>query len=100
MSSTVVYPDILPGQIERDNSRRSESGAWIVILYNCDCHTFDEVILQLQKSIGCDLEKAEALAVEAHISGRVIAFSGDFDECERVAASLRSIKLQVETDKL
>ena len=84
-------------------TRREENvdldGPWVVILYNCDCHTFDEVILQLQKAIGCTLEKAFEIADEAHTRGRAIAHTGEAEECERVAKILRSIRLQVETDR-
>ena len=72
---------------------------WIVILYNCDCHTVDEVILQVQKATGCTLDKAVWITHEAHMTGRAGAYSGTLDECERVAGILRAIQLQVETDK-
>jgi ATP-dependent Clp protease adapter protein ClpS len=72
---------------------------FVVILYNCDCHTFDEVILQMQKATGCSVEKASQVAHEVHNSGRAIAFSGSLEKCEKVAAVLRQIKLQVETDR-
>ncbi|HEY3283273.1 MAG TPA: ATP-dependent Clp protease adaptor ClpS [Armatimonadota bacterium] len=72
---------------------------WVVVLYNCDCHTFDDVILQLQKATGCSLQEAELIAEEAHMLGRAIAFSGEADDCERVATVLRSIGLQVETGR-
>ena len=26
---------------------------WMTVLHNCDCHTFDEVVKQLMKAIGC-----------------------------------------------
>jgi len=26
---------------------------WMTILHNCDCHTFEEVVKQLQKAIAC-----------------------------------------------
>ena len=91
----------LPELDEREAIRHDEdtTGPYVVILYNCDCHSFGEVITQLQKAAGHSLEKAEMIAMEAHTSGRAIAFSGDQEECERVAAVLRSIRLQVETDR-
>jgi ATP-dependent Clp protease adapter protein ClpS len=75
------------------------AGPWVVILYNCDCHSFDEVILQLQKATGCSLEKAVDISIEAHTRGRAISYTGTADECEQVATILRSIRLQVETDR-
>ena len=69
-----------------------------VILYNCDCHNFDEVILQVQKATGCDLTRAEMIAMEAHFKGRAICYRGNRDQCHRVARILRQIGLQCEVD--
>lgn len=85
--------------LERNAESAETSGPWVVILYNCDCHSFDEVILQLQKATGCALEKAVDIAVEAHTRGRAIAYTGSGEDCEKAAAVLRSIRLQVETDR-
>ena len=74
-------------------------GPYVVILYNCDCHTFEQVEAQLQKATGCPQEKAEAFAMEVHTTGRSVVFSGSDEECEKVANVLRQIRLQVETDK-
>lgn len=82
--------DQLEGQVD---------SPWVVILYNCDCHSYEEVIFQVQKATGCSLEKAVWITQEAHTTGRSIAYSGTLDECERVLGILRSIKLQVEMDK-
>lgn len=71
---------------------------WKVILYNDDIHTFDEVILQLQKALKCSTQRAEQIALEAHTRGKAIAFSGEFDECFRVAGVLREIQLIVEIE--
>lgn len=84
--------------IEQDAPPIDIGGPWVVILYNCDCHTFDEVIAQLQKATGCSQAKAEQIAEEAHHRGRAIAHAGSEEECERVASILRAIRLQVETD--
>jgi ATP-dependent Clp protease adaptor protein ClpS len=91
----------IPGPSDWEMVDRSEAvdHPYIVILYNCNCHTFDDVILQMQKATGCSLEKAEHVAKEVHELGRAIAFAGPQEECERVARILREIKLQVETDR-
>ena len=83
---------------EVDGSLETQ-GPWVVILYNDDYHTFDEVILQLQKATGCDLNTAVAITFEADATGRAIAYTGTQEECERVAGVLRQIRLQVETDR-
>jgi ATP-dependent Clp protease adaptor protein ClpS len=101
-----LMPAVIPGERTRtvpdEREQRTPPGAngpYIVILYNCDCHSFEDVIEQLQKAVGCTVEKAEAFAEEVHTKGRSIVFSGSDTECEKAANILREIKLQVETDK-
>ena len=99
-----LMPVVLPGErtVEAPREQRTPPGTggpYVVILYNCDCHTFEEVEQQLQKATGCTLEKAEAFAREVDTTGRSVVFSGDDEECEKVANILRQIRLQVETDK-
>ena len=101
-----LMPAVIPGTrtVEAPDEREQRTppgsgGPYIVILYNCDCHTFDQVEKQLQKATGCTQERAEAHAMEVHTTGRSVVFSGDDAECEKVANILRQIKLQVETDK-
>ncbi|MDZ7269817.1 MAG: ATP-dependent Clp protease adaptor ClpS [candidate division KSB1 bacterium] len=71
---------------------------WKVILYNDDVHTFDEVILQLQKALACSQQHAEKIAYEAHTRGKAIAYDGEFAECFRIAGVLREIQLLVEIE--
>jgi ATP-dependent Clp protease adapter protein ClpS len=74
------------------------AGPWVVVLFNDDWHSFDEVITQLQKATGCSLERAEQIAEEAHHQGRARAYEGTAQECKRVAAVLREIRLEVEAE--
>ena len=97
-------PVVIPEERTLDLPREQrtppgQDGPYVVILYNCDCHTFEQVEKQLQKATGCSLEKAEAFAMEVHTTGRSVVFSGSDEECEKVANILRQIRLQVETDK-
>lgn len=70
-----------------------------VILFNDDYHTFDEVIAQLIKAIGCSYDKAEALTWEVHLKGKAVVFTGELSECLRVSSVLEEIALntQIET---
>lgn len=70
-----------------------------VILFNDDYHTFDEVIEQLIKAIGCSYDKAEALTWEVHLKGKAVVFVGEISECLRVSSVLEEIALntQIET---
>ena len=99
-------PAVMPGErtiaAPDEREQRTPPGAngpYVVILYNCDCHTFEDVIVQLQKATGCSEEKAEAFAQEVHTTGRSVVYSGSDAACEKAANILREIKLQVETDK-
>lgn len=94
-----VKPDIriAPGILE-DLEERLDS-PWVTILYNDDWHPIDQVVFQVQKATGCDLARAEWITYEAHMLGRSVAYTGALEECEKVAAVLRAIDLQVETDK-
>lgn len=88
-----ISPGIL-GQLDE-----SLAGPWVVILYNDDYHSFDEVILQVQKATGCSVEKAAWITMEAHCLGRAIAYTGSREECDRVSTVLKEIRLQVELDR-
>lgn len=69
---------------------------WQVILFNDDVHSFDEVILQVQKAVNCPLLEATRITLAAHQNGKAVAYKGPFKACCRVAAILREIQLIVE----
>ena len=87
----------LPQYAEYDTD--DTDGPYVVILYNDDYHSMDEVCSQLQKATGYNFEMCETITLEAHFRGRAIAFTGTQCDCERAANILRQIRLQVETDK-
>ncbi len=64
-----------------------------VILFNDDWHTFDEVIGQLIKALGCGTDKASAIALEAHTKGRALVFEGTLKDCLRINSVLEEIGL-------
>lgn len=88
---------ILPDADETDST--AEHGPYVVILYNDDYHSMDEVVIQIQKATGYDIQRCFRIMAEAHTQGRSIAYSGESEQCERVASILRQIRLQVETDR-
>lgn len=98
----VIYnPDIEERTLPRwdEETVLDTEGPYVVILYNDDWHPMDEVVFQLQKATGYDDQHCESIMLEAHTRGRAIAYTGSQDDCERAAAILRQIRLQVETDK-
>ncbi len=80
-----------PAEVE-DTATKAETPAR-VILFNDDWHTFDEVIAQLIKALGCGSDKAEAIAFEAHSKGKALVFEGSMPECLRVNGVLEEISL-------
>ena len=72
---------------------------WNVILYNDDFHSFDEVILQVQKATGVSLERATEVTLEAHLKGRAVCFTGPLERCEHVVAILQQIELTAEIER-
>jgi ATP-dependent Clp protease adaptor protein ClpS len=68
---------------------------WITILHNCDCHTFEDVVKQLIKAIGCAEDRAWELAWGVHNTGKAVVKVGPETECVRVGNILAAIGLVV-----
>jgi ATP-dependent Clp protease adaptor protein ClpS len=69
-----------------------------VILYNDNVHTFDQVIVQLIKAVGCSREQAENYAMEVHTKGKAAVFGGELVECMKVVSVLEEIALHTEIE--
>ncbi|HAH06403.1 MAG TPA: Clp protease ClpS [Elusimicrobia bacterium] len=72
---------------------------WRVILFNCDCHTFDEVERQLMKAIHCSLARARKYSWEVHSRGSAVVYRGHLERCEAVASVLSDIRLIVKVSQ-
>ena len=83
------HPD--PGSRERTDL----GNPWLVMLFNDEVHTFDEVILQIQKACGHPLQRAVELTHQVHRNGRAMVYAGPQMECERAAGILAQIQLTV-----
>ncbi|MBI2384886.1 MAG: ATP-dependent Clp protease adaptor ClpS [Elusimicrobia bacterium] len=77
-----------PADAERDHG-------WNVVLFNCDCHTFDQVEGILLKAVRCSLSQARAFSWEVHSKGSAVVYQGALERCEAVADVIASIGLQV-----
>ena len=67
-----------------------------VILFNDTIHTFDEVIEQVCKAIGCSEKKATSVAWEVHVHGQALVFEGEIFECLQVSSVLEEIALHTQ----
>ena len=68
---------------------------WLTILHNCECHTFEQVVLQLMKAIGCSEQRGWEIAWEVHNTGRAVVKVGPEPQCVKVGNVLASIGLIV-----
>ena len=69
---------------------------WTLILYDDDVHTFDEVIHQLIKALGCSMKRAEEITYVVHNEGKAVVYQGSFEECLKINAVLQEIQLITE----
>ena len=68
---------------------------WSAILFNCNCHSFDDVARQLMKAIHVSYERGMEIANVVHRSGKAVVYSGPRERCEAVAMVLEDIGLVV-----
>jgi len=79
---------------KRDTTDGTTRGSpWNTILFNCNCHSFDEVARQLMKAIRVSLERGMEIANTVHTSGKAVVYTGHRERCEAVAMVLEEIGL-------
>ena len=69
-----------------------------VILFNDEVHTFDEVIGQLIKALGCSRPRAEKLTMQVHNTGKAVVYEGEMTRCVQVSAVLEEIALTTQIE--
>jgi ATP-dependent Clp protease adapter protein ClpS len=83
-----------------ETDRETDLGnPWQVVLFNDEVHSFDEVILQIQKATGYPLPRAAELTLRVHQNGKASIFFGTREACEKVDAVLGAIKLLTRVEK-
>jgi ATP-dependent Clp protease adapter protein ClpS len=86
---TTPLPDV------EDVTESEVAPPWMTILHNCDCHTFEQVVKQLQKAIQCSEAEGWEIAWQVHNTGKAVVKVGPEAECVRVGNILSSIGLVV-----
>ena len=79
-----------------DSSTIPQHESWIVVVFNNETNTWDEVVMILMIATHCTLEEAEIETWEIDRLGKSVVHCADQDECEAVAAVIRQIGIQVE----
>ena len=86
-----------PGILEREQIGDSRGhGGWVVVVYDNDVNTIDEVLYILMLATGCSQEEAEIETWEVHHLGKSVVHCADQEECEGVAAVIATIGIRVE----
>ena len=90
-----VTPDSAPSTDVEDDVESAVAPPWMTILHNCECHTFEQVVRQLQKAIACSEAEGWEIAWQVHNTGKAVVKVGPEAECVRVGNILASIGLVV-----
>jgi ATP-dependent Clp protease adapter protein ClpS len=82
---------------QKDEIRENQGGSgYLVIVYDNDKNTWDEVTGILQKATSCTLEEAEMETWEVDNLGKSVVHLGGKEECGRAAGIIRTIGIRVE----
>ncbi len=92
---TAAVETVKPAVEEESAADAGTHSGWLTVLFNCECHTFDQVERQLMKAIRCTLSVARRFSWEVHSQGRAVVYRGARERCEAVADVLGSIGLLV-----
>ena len=83
----------------RENKAEETTGSggepWKTVLFNCECHTFDEVENVVMKATRCTLSRARQISGEVHARGSAVVYDGPLERCEAVAEVIASVGLRV-----
>jgi ATP-dependent Clp protease adapter protein ClpS len=91
-----------PGVIElpeTTDGSTNATGHWVVVVFNNDYNTYDEVISILMIATGCSFDEAHMEAWEIDHLGKSVVHHGDKEECEDVASVVKQIGIRVEVSK-
>jgi ATP-dependent Clp protease adapter protein ClpS len=87
----VERPDLLPDD--------TSSGGWIVVVYDNDYNTFEEVMAILMIATECSSEEAYIETWEVHHLGKSVVHHAGEEECHRVAGIIATIGIRVEVQE-
>ena len=96
MSAEVeVRSQVRPAPSVEDVAEEAVAPPWMTVLHDCDCHTFEQVVKQLQKAIACSEPEGWEIAWQVHNTGKAVVKIGPETECVRVGNILAAIGLIV-----
>jgi len=72
------------------------AGRWMVVIYNNESNSMEEVVVILMSATGCNAEEAHIEMWEAHTFGKAPVHFADRAKCEDAAAIIASIGVKTE----
>jgi ATP-dependent Clp protease adapter protein ClpS len=93
MASSTIQPELI------ETPETAGSGEWMVVVYNNDVNTYEEVMTILMLATSCDANEAYIETWEIDHLGQCAVHRSSQDECDRVAEVIRTIGLVAETQK-
>lgn len=91
MSLPVLEPELGSGTVGQSR--------WMVVIFNNDVNSMEEVIDVLIRATGCDLEEASIETWEAHTFGKAPVHFASKTECEEAARVISSVGVKTEVAK-
>jgi ATP-dependent Clp protease adaptor protein ClpS len=89
-------PVAIPGQSEDLSNKTGTGHEARVIVYNCDCHTYHQVITLLCEIIpGMNSRRAFELAWKIDHEGQALVYNGDWETSEGIGKQLAAGGLRV-----
>ena len=88
-----------PHKIKKPTDGTTRGQPWKTILFNCHCHTFDDVAIQLMKAIRVSYSEGMRVANIVHHQGKAVVYTGHRERCEAVAMILEDIRLVVKVEQ-
>lgn len=80
---------------ERVDDGATGVSGWRVVLFNCECHSFDEVERVLIQATHCTIARAREISHEVHTRGSAVVYKGARERCEAVADVIGRVGLVV-----
>jgi ATP-dependent Clp protease adaptor protein ClpS len=83
----------------RDHAGGQADGRWMVVMFNNDTNSMDEVMDILIYATQCDEQEAFIEMWEAHTFGKASVHFASKSECDTVATLISSIGVRTEVSK-
>ncbi len=88
MSQTILEPEV--------SGPETGNGRWMVVIFNNDYTSMDEVMYVLMQATGCDMDEAYIEMWEAHTFGKAPVHFAARTECEDAAAIIGTVGVKTQ----